>query len=115
MSIRVPQAMSTNRALAATGEGTTAVSARFAGPDGAEGDEAMSTNRAPAATGGGAAAVRARFAVAGGVEAEDATGGREGESGRLIPTAPTVIRHAAAAAAAPTARRCRARSRLTAP
>src|SRR5665647_3176739 len=33
MSIRVPQAMSTNRALAVTGDGTTAVKARFAVPD----------------------------------------------------------------------------------
>src|ERR1035437_2643640 len=33
MSIRVPQAMSTNRALAVTGDGTTAVKAWFAVPD----------------------------------------------------------------------------------
>src|SRR5450631_631259 len=33
MSIRVPQAMSTNRALAVTGDGTTAVKTRLAVPD----------------------------------------------------------------------------------
>src|SRR5450756_1874273 len=80
--------MSTSRALAVTGDGTTAVSARFAVPD--------------------------EFAVPDGVAVDDATGGRAGESGRVIATPPTAIRQAAAAAADPTNRRRRPRSRRTA-
>src|ERR1019366_7479910 len=80
--MRVPQAMSTNRARAVIGDGTTAVSARFAVPEE--------------------------------VEADDATGGRAGESGRVMAIAPTALRQAAAAAAAPTARRRPPRWRRTA-
>src|SRR5674476_567829 len=80
--MRVPQAMSTNRALAVTGDGTTALMARFAVPEE--------------------------------VEADGVTGSRAGESGPYRATAPTAIRHAAAAAAVPTARRRHTRSRRTA-
>src|SRR5450631_1602488 len=71
----------------------------------------MSTKRALAVTGDGTTAVKARFAVPDGAEA--VTGGRVGESGRLIATPPAVIRQAAAAAAAPKTRRRRRRSRRT--
>src|SRR5450759_3442047 len=80
--MRVPQAMSTNLALAVTGDGTTGLSARLAVPEA--------------------------------VEADGAIGSRAGESGPLRATAPTAIRHAAAAAAVPTAIRRRPRSRRTA-
>ncbi len=50
--MRVPQAMSTNRALAVTGDGTTALNARFAVPEAVEGVEAVDEPEAEAASGG---------------------------------------------------------------
>src|SRR5674476_638762 len=76
--------------------------------------QAVSTNRALAVTDVGRTALSARLAVPAGVVEGEGTGGRVGESELVRATAPTAIRHAAAAAAVPTAIRRRPRSRRTA-